>query len=108
MPITLEGIQMEDNYENDYLERRALIYTLNFVCKTYLFGPINNSTDGLIKKVQTDYMSGTENLKTAPRQQRYTVTPTAVKDYNSDATAATNEVLDTIKTEFDVTSAIAF
>ncbi len=108
MPITLEGIQMEDNYENDYLERRALIYTLNFVCKTYLFGPINNSTDGLIKKVQTDYMSGTENLKTAPRQQRYTVTPAAVKDYNADATAATNEVLDTIKTEFDVNSAIAF
>ena len=63
MPITLEGIQMEDNYEDDYLTRRALVYTLNFVCKTYLFGPINNSTDGLIKKVQTDYYTETENLK---------------------------------------------
>ena len=108
MPITLEGIQMEDNYEDDYLTRRALIYTLNFTCKTYLFGPINNSTDGLIKKVQTDYYSGTENLKTAPRQQRYTATPIAIKDYNQDATAATNQTIDTVITEFDINSAIAF
>ena len=42
MPITLEGIQMEDSYEDDFLQRRSLTYTLNFTCKTYLFGPINN------------------------------------------------------------------
>ena len=29
---------MEDNYEDDFLTRRALVYTLNFTCKTYLFG----------------------------------------------------------------------
>ena len=37
MPITLEGIQMEDNYEDDFLTRRALVYTMTFTCKTYLF-----------------------------------------------------------------------
>ena len=36
--ITLEGIQMEDNYEDDFLTRRALVYTMTFTCKTYLFG----------------------------------------------------------------------
>ena len=34
MPITLEGIQMEDTYEDDFLQRRSLTYTLNFTCKT--------------------------------------------------------------------------
>ncbi len=111
MPITLEGIQMEDNYEDDFLERRALVYTLSFTCKTYLFGPINNSsegTSGLIKKVQADYATDTANLKTAPRQVRYQAVPVAVKDYNTDDTARTNEAFDTKKTEFDVNNATSF
>ena len=108
MPITLEGISMEDNYEDDYLTRRALIYTLNFTCKTFLFGPINNSSEGLIKKVQTDYYGDTANLKTAPRQVRYTAVPVAVKDYNADDTARTNEVFDEKKTSFGVNSATPF
>ena len=108
MPITLENIQMEDNYEDDFLTRRALTYTLTFNCKTYLFGPINNSSEGLIKKVQTDYYTDTSNIKIAPRQIRYEAVPTAVKDYNNDDTARTNEAFDTVKTEFDVNSGIAF
>ena len=108
MPITLESINMEDNYEDDYLTRRALIYTLNFNCKTFLFGPINNSSEGVIKKVQTDYATDTANLKTAPRQVRYQAVPVAVKDYNTDDTARTNEAFDTKKTEFDVNNATPF
>ena len=99
---------MEDNYEDDFLTRRALVYTLNFVCKTYLFGPINNSTDGLIKKVQTDYYTETENLKIASRQQRYTAVPIAVKDYTKDDTARTNEIVKSDITEFSVNSATPF
>ena len=108
MPITLEGIQMEDNYEADFLERRALVYTLNFTCKTYLFGPIANNSDGLIKKVQADYATDTANTKTAPRQIRYQATPVAIKDYDEDDTARTNEAFDTKKTEFDVNNATPF
>jgi len=108
MPITLEGIQMEDNYEEDFLTRRALIYTLNFTCKTYLFGPIANNSDGLIKKVQADYYTDTVDTKTAPRQIRYQAVPAAIKDYNQDSTAKTNEAFDTKKTEFDVNSAVPF
>ena len=111
MPIQLEGIQMEDNYEDDYLTRRSLVYTLNFTCKTYLFGPINNSsegTSGLIKQVQADYYSDTSSIKTAPRQQRYTATPVAVKDYDQDGAAKTTEAFDTVKTEFNVNTSIPF
>ena len=108
MPITLEGIQMEDNYEDDFLTRRALIYTLNFTCKTYLFGPIANNSDGLIKKVQADYATDTTNIKTAPRQIRYQAVPAAIKDYTSDDTASKNDSIDVKKTEFDVNSATPF
>ena len=108
MPITLEGIQMEDNYEDDFLTRRSLTYTLNFVCKTYLVRlSINNSSDGLIKKVQTDYYSETANLKIASRQQRYTATPIAIKDYNNDDTAQLMKYRSD-RTEFDLNSATPF
>lgn len=106
IPIILEGINMEDNYEGDYKERRALVYTLNFTAKTYLFGPIADSTDGLIKKVQVDYYTNTDN-KNASRQLRYTATPRAIKDYNNDNTTTLAENIDERVTVFDVSSAVS-
>lgn len=73
IPIVLDSINFTDDYEGDFSSRRILIYTLNFTAKTYLFGPINDSGDGLIRKVQVDYH--TQTNKTAPREVRYTVTP---------------------------------
>tara|TARA_Y100000992_G_scaffold45630_1_gene26230 strand:+ start:1899 stop:2741 length:843 start_codon:yes stop_codon:yes gene_type:complete len=83
VPMVLDSISFQDDYEGNYETRRALIYTLNFTAKTYMFGPIAESTDGLIRKVQVDYYSDT-NVKTAKRMQRYTVKATAKKDYNED------------------------
>ncbi|WJZ48408.1 proximal tail sheath stabilization [Synechococcus phage DSL-LC02] len=80
IPIVLEGIMFQDNYVGGFDERRVLIYTLNFTAKTVLFGPIANSTDGLIKKVQVDYSSNQQRT----REMRYTATPKALQDYNDD------------------------
>jgi hypothetical protein len=106
VPIVLEGISMEDNYEGDYTERRSLVYTLNFTAKTYLFGPIPNSTDGLIKKVQVDYYTNTDT-KNASRQLRYAATPRAIKDYNDDNTTSLTQDIDGKVTVFDVSSAVS-
>lgn len=73
IPVVLDNVVFTDDYEGDFSERRVLLYTLSFTAKTYLFGPINDASDGLIKKVQVDYHLGTE--KTAPREVRYTVQP---------------------------------
>ena len=62
----------------------------------------------MIKKVQADYATDTANTKTAPRQIRYQATPVAIKDYDEDDTARTNEAFDTKKTEFDVNNATPF
>ena len=74
IPIVLDSINFQDDYEGDFSTRRALIYTLSFTAKTYLFGPVADSTDGLIRKVQVDYSTDT-NTKNAKREVRYTVTP---------------------------------
>lgn len=74
VPITLNNISFQDDYEGDFSTRRALIYTLQFTAKTYLFGPISDSTEGLIRKVQVDMYSNT-NINTAKREVRYTVVP---------------------------------
>ncbi len=74
IPFVLDNISFKDDYEGDFSTRRALIYTLQFTAKTYLFGPISDSSDGLIRKVQIDYYSSTD-IDTAKREMRYTVVP---------------------------------
>lgn len=89
VPIILENINMTDDYEGSFDNRRAMISTLSFTAKTYLFGKVADTSDGLIKRVQVDYFDGT-NKVTAKRVQRYASTPRAIKDYNDDATTAIN------------------
>ena len=83
VPMVLNGIQQQDDYEGDFSTRRALIYTLSFTAKTFMFGHIADTPEGLIRKVQLDYYSDS-NTQTAKRVQRYTVVPKAKKDYNED------------------------
>jgi hypothetical protein len=77
IPIVLDNIAFQDDYEGDFSTRRALIYTMRFTAKTYLFGPISDTTDGLIKKVQVD-ISSSDDVSTAKREMRYTATPVPV------------------------------
>lgn len=74
IPVVLDNVSFTDDYEGDFSTRRILIYTFNFTAKTYLFGPISETTDGLIRKVQVDMYTGT-NTQTAKREVRYTVQP---------------------------------
>jgi len=74
IPVVLDNISFQDDYEGSFEVRRALIYTLSFTAKTYLFGPVAQTSDGLIKKVIVDQHSGTDT-STAKREVRYTVVP---------------------------------
>jgi len=93
VPMILNSISQQDDYEGDFSTRRALIYTLSFTAKTFMFGHIAKTPEGLIRKVQVDYYSDT-NTRTAKREQRYTVVPKPTKDYNED------NVIDTDDTPF--------
>ena len=74
IPVVLENVSFQDDYEGDFSTRRSLIYTFQFTAKTYLFGPIAASTDGLIRKVQVDTYTSTD-VVSAKREMRYTVEP---------------------------------
>ena len=101
IPIVLDNISFRDEYEGDFTTRTALIYTLQFTAKTYLFGPVADTSDGIIKKVQVDY--ATDTAASSRRQMRYTATPKALKDYNNDETTTINEDLTTTETRVTVT-----
>ena len=77
VPIVLDSMNFQDDYEGDFSTRSALIYTLGFTAKTYLFGPVPSSSEGIIKKVQVDVAADT-NTRTAKREMRYTVEPDPV------------------------------
>ena len=75
VPIVLTGISYEDNYEGEFTERRAIIYTLSFTAKAYLYGPVISGQ--VVTKVQVDQFA--DSSSAAPkREQRYTVTPDPV------------------------------
>jgi hypothetical protein len=99
IPILLDSINFQDDYEGDYSTRRALIYTLQFTAKASLFGPIANTTEGLIKKVQVDYFSDT-NIQNSKRELRYTAVPNPIDANPSDDFGFTEtiEVFDDAKT----------
>ena len=83
VPIQLDSMEMEDDYEGNFDTRRALIYTFRFTAKTYVFGPITTVTDDIIKKVQVGYIAGKFDKSVTPsRDVTYSVTPRAVKDYD--------------------------
>ena len=77
IPIVLNSVSFQDDYEGDFSTRRALIYRLQFTAKTYLFGPIADNPEGLIRKVIVDNYADTDRT-TAKREMRYTVTPNPV------------------------------
>ena len=72
VPIVLNSISYEDNYQGDFETRRALIYTLDFTAKFYLYGPVTSSS--VIKTVQVDQYADVPD-NSPRREQRYKVTP---------------------------------
>lgn len=107
IPIVIETINMSDDYEGNFDNRRAMITTISFTAKTYLFGAIADSPDGLIKKVQVDYFTDT-NIVEARREARYRATPRALKDYNDDKTGALAKDLTSKQTVLTVNNAAGF
>ena len=100
VPIILESITTSDDYEGDYSTRRALIYTLRFTAKTYLFGPLSGDiSKDIIKKVSVGYITGSSTSgAVTTRDITYSVTPTATKNYDGVAiTSLAEDINDTVK-----------
>lgn len=74
VPLVLNTVNFDDDYEGDFTSRRIIIWTLQFTAKVNFYGPIADNNDGLIRKVQVDFYSNTDLLNST-RELRYTVVP---------------------------------
>ena len=80
IPVILENITMQDDYEGNFTTRRVLIYTLRFTAKTYLFGPVSSATRDIIKKATIGYITG-GTTDSPTREVVYSAEPRAIKNY---------------------------
>ena len=62
IPIILNSVQLNDSYDGNFTQRRAMIWTLNFVLKGYLYGPVKTSK--VIKFANTEFfVANTVNIQ---------------------------------------------
>ena len=59
MPITLLAINSTEDYEGDFVTRRAIIYTLDFEIRVRFYGPTTDRK--IIKHVIVDFFNKTNN-----------------------------------------------
>lgn len=69
LPILLNSISYEDDYEGDFTTRRAIIWTLNFTLKLNYFGPISKQNI-----IRTSVANTFNDAELSQRIQRYNVT----------------------------------
>lgn len=50
VPISLVGVTPSDNYEGSFEDRRMIIYTMQFLLKGYMFGPVRTG-GSIIKQI---------------------------------------------------------
>ena len=72
VPVILTSVGYTDDYEGEFTARRAIIYTLNFTAKFYLYGPVTSTK--VIKTVQADQFTDMPD-KSPKREQRFLVSP---------------------------------
>lgn len=63
VPVILNSVHQEDTYENNFIDRRALVWTLNFTMKAILYGPA--TTKGIIKTARTQLRDYETSAKTS-------------------------------------------
>jgi hypothetical protein len=93
--FTLDNISMTDNYEGNFEDRRALIWTLKFTAKTYMFLPVSSDSieSSIINKVSIGFAAG-DNSSTISNDIRISVTPRATQNYTGTVvTKITKDVL---------------
>jgi hypothetical protein len=55
VPITLSSVVLAEDYEGDFLSRRAIVYTLDFELKVKFYGPVQQR--GVIVKAEVDMIN---------------------------------------------------
>lgn len=78
--IILNDINYEDDWEDSFMQRRSIVWTLSFSAKTYIYGPFNQAS--IIRKAIVYESLGDFNQ--SRRNASFTYSPKALEDMNND------------------------
>lgn len=74
LPIILNHVSFEDNYDGDFSERREIVWTLSFTLQMNYFGATDNSESGIIKHTDVTFYNDV-GLTGKAGHQAYEVSP---------------------------------
>jgi len=103
--FVLNNISYEDAWDDDYMQRRYIIYTLSFTAKSYIYGPFDQA--GVIRKAIVYETLG--DLEVNRRNVERTYTPKALEDKDGDGDIdAADDALVTADDDFGFNEGITF
>lgn len=105
MPFVLQSVTMSDDYEGDFLSRRAIIYTLEFETRVRFYGPLGNK--GIIRRVDATFADTEMTVNDEPYQtQKIYISPSTAQetdDYDIEVELI-NPIPDTVVISFTTSS----
>ena len=96
IPTVLLNVSSEDTYEADFLTRRSITWTLDFLMKGYIYGPVKKS--GIINLANVNFF--TSNTTVVEPEERLDVTPGLL----ANGTGTTNATLTIARDEIPANS----
>jgi len=96
IPIILNTVTPEDTYEGNFIERRALTWTLNFTLKGYIFGPTRTSNQIKTSIINLYNIDSSQTFSQAVGNNRF-------QDVITTIPVVTGKTLDEIEADDDYT-----
>jgi hypothetical protein len=103
IPIVLDNVAIDDEYEADFIQRRVLIFVLNFTMKCNFYGPVTESK--LIKLAEVKlYADTTANSGFTDTLVRPGLTPDGLPTSNGELSVALSQIDETSDYGFIITT----
>ena len=103
--VVLNSVDFDDDWEDDFSTRRSITYSMQFTCKTYIYGPYTKAD--VIRKSRIIETIGDTNVN--KRHVELSYTPKAKTDINVDGSIdAADDALVTADDDFGFNEGMSF
>ncbi len=103
--VVLNSVDFDDDWEDDFSTRRSITYSMQFTCKSYIYGPYSKAD--IIRKSRIIETIGDQNV--GKRTVELSYTPKAKTDINQDGQVdAADDALVTADDDFGFNEGMNF
>ena len=103
--VVLNSVDFDDDWEDDFSTRRSITYSMQFTCKSYIYGPYSKAD--VIRKSRIIETIGDQDV--SKRTVELSYTPKAKTDINQDGQVdAADDLLVTADDDFGFNEGINF